>query len=71
MALPDSYVQVYGQLPEVFRRIAEGQAPERFTRQYLKDLGFSSAGYHAIIPSLKNLGFLSSDGTPGLFNALY
>jgi hypothetical protein len=64
MALPDVYVQVYGQLPDVFRRLSEGQAPEKFTRQYLKDLGFQSANFHALIPLLKSLGFLSSDGVP-------
>lgn len=64
MALPDVYVQVYGQLPEVFRRLSDGQAPEKFTRQYVKDLGFQSASFHALIPLLKSLGFLSSDGAP-------
>jgi hypothetical protein len=64
MALPDVYIQVYGQLPEVFRRLSDGQAPEKFTRQYIKDLGFQSASFHALIPLLKSLGFLSSDGTP-------
>jgi hypothetical protein len=64
MALPDVYVQIYGQLPEVFKRIADGQAPEKFTRQYLKDLGFQSSNFHAIIPLLKTLGFISADGVP-------
>src|ERR1700733_7342216 len=64
MALPDVYVQVYGQLPEVFKRLSDGQAPEKFTRQYVKDLGFQSASFHALIPLLKGLGFLSSDGVP-------
>ncbi|HET9184264.1 MAG TPA: DUF5343 domain-containing protein [Candidatus Angelobacter sp.] len=64
MALSNSYVQVYGQLPDFFRRIAEAQAPDKFTRQYLKDLGFASSNFHAAIPLLKSLGFLSSDGAP-------
>jgi hypothetical protein len=64
MALPDNYIQVYGQLPAIMKRISEGQAPEKFTRQYLKDIGFSSANYHALIPLLKTLGFLSADGGP-------
>jgi hypothetical protein len=64
MALPDVYVQVYGQLPEVFRKIADGQAPEKFTSQYLKDLGFRSTNHRALIPLLKTLGFLSADGVP-------
>lgn len=64
MSLSKAYVQVYGQLRDVFDRIAEGQAPEKFTIQYLKDLGFTSSNYRAVIPLLKSLGFLSEDGTP-------
>lgn len=64
MALTNAYVQVYGQLPEVFQRIADGQAPDKFTTQHLKDLGFSSSNFRAVIPLLKALGFLSADGSP-------
>ena len=64
MALPDVYVQIYGQLPDVFKRLAERAAPAKFTRQYLKDLGFRSSNFNAVLPLLKTLGFLSADGTP-------
>jgi hypothetical protein len=64
LALPDNYIQVPAQLPELFKRIADGQAPDKFYRQYLKDLGFLSSNYHAFIPLLKTLGFLTADGTP-------
>lgn len=64
MTLIDSYVQIHGQLSEVFKRISEGQAPDKFTRQLLKDLGFTSSNFNAVIPLLKNLGFLSADGSP-------
>jgi Family of unknown function (DUF5343) len=64
MALTDVYVQVYGQLADFFSRIGQGQAPPQFTRQYLKDLGFTSANFNALIPLLKALGFLAPDGTP-------
>lgn len=64
MALPEVYVQIYGQLPDIFKRISEGQAPDKFTSQYLKDLGFQSTNHRAIIPLLKALGFLSADGVP-------
>jgi hypothetical protein len=64
MALTNAYVQVYGQLDDVFRRIAEGQAPDKFTIQHLKDLGFTSSNFRAVVPLLKALGFLSDDGTP-------
>jgi hypothetical protein len=64
MALTNAYVQVYGQLPEIFQRISQGQAPNKFTTQHLKDIGFTSSNYRAIIPLLKALGFLSADGSP-------
>lgn len=64
MALTNSYVQVYGQLPELFGRISEGSAPEKFTTQHLKDWGYASSNYRAVIPLLKALGFLSADGVP-------
>ena len=64
MALSSSYVQVYGQFPEIFSRISEAQAPAKFTVQYLKDLGFSSSNFRAVIPLLKSLNFLTADGTP-------
>ncbi|MBS0184311.1 MAG: DUF5343 domain-containing protein [Nitrospira sp.] len=57
MALTNAYVQVYGQLPEVFQRIADGQAPDKFTTQHLKDLGFSSSNFRAVIPLLRHLAF--------------
>lgn len=64
MALSNSYVQVYGQLGDFFRRIAEAQAPEKFTRQYLRDLGLGSSNFRAVIPLLKSLGFLTPEGAP-------
>ncbi|MEH2492052.1 DUF5343 domain-containing protein [Bradyrhizobium sp. AZCC 2230] len=64
MALPDVYVQVYGQLPDLFKRLSDGQAPDKFTVQYLKDLGFQSTNHRAVIPLLKSLDFLSADGAP-------
>lgn len=64
MPLTDAYVQVYGQLPDFFRKISEGQAPQQFTIRHLKDLGYTSVNHRAIIPLLKALGFLSAEGIP-------
>jgi len=64
MALLNAYVQVYGQLAKFFEALRAGQAPDKFTRQYLKDLGFKSSNHHALIPLLKGLGFLTADGSP-------
>lgn len=64
MALPNTYTVVNGQLPEFFQKIQEGQAPEKFTQQHLKDIGFTSTNHRAFIQILKSLGFLTPDGTP-------
>lgn len=64
MPLTDAYVQTYGQLAELFRQIRQGQAPNQFTVQHLKDLGFTSSNHRLFLPLLKALGFLTADGKP-------
>jgi hypothetical protein len=46
------------------QKIIEGTAPDKFSNEHLKGLGFKSSNDRAIIPLLKDLGFLSEDGTP-------
>ncbi len=64
MPLTNSYVLATNRIPDIFTRIRDGQAPERFTNQLLKDWGFSSTNDRAFIPLLKSLGFLTADGKP-------
>lgn len=64
VTLLDQSVQVSKQLGDFFGKLREGQAPDKFTREFLKDLGFKSSNWHAAIGLLKGLGFLSSDGSP-------
>lgn len=64
MALSNTYTVVNGQLPEFFQKIQDGQAPDKFTQQHLKDIGFTSTNHRAFIQILKSLGFLTADGTP-------
>lgn len=64
MALANAYTVVNGQLPEFFQKLQEGQAPDKFTQQHLRDLGFASTNHRAFIQILKALGFLTADGTP-------
>lgn len=64
MGLSSAWVQSPNRIPELFRRIRDGQAPERFTQQLLKDWGFRSTNDRPFIPLLKSLGFLNSDGAP-------
>lgn len=64
MALTNAYVLPINRIPEIFGKIRDGQAPERFTHQLLKDWGFTSTNDRAFVPLLKALGFLTSDGIP-------
>jgi len=64
MALTNTYVLPVKRIPDVFAKIRDGQAPEQFTNQLLKDWDFNSTNDRAFIPLLKALGFLSSDGKP-------
>lgn len=64
VALPNTYVQVYGQIPEFFSKLQDGQAPDKFTNQHLKDIGYASSNFRAFIPLLKVLGFLTPEGAP-------
>lgn len=62
MALANAYVLATNRIPDIFSKIRDGQAPERFTQQLLKDWGFGSTNDRAFIALLKALGFLTADG---------
>jgi hypothetical protein len=64
MALTNAYVLPTNRIPDLFRKIQDGQAPDRFSNQLLKDWGFKSTNDRAFIPLLKALGFLTADGNP-------
>jgi len=64
MALLNSPLLVPAQLSSFFSTLQGGQAPPKFSREFLKDIGFTSKNHHAFIPLLKGLGFLSPDGIP-------
>lgn len=64
MALPTIYYQNIGKVPEFFQRIRDANAPDIVSQQLIKDWGFSSSNDRALIPLLKALGFLTSDGRP-------
>lgn len=64
MALTNAYVLPTNRIPDLFKKIQDGQAPERFTNQLLKDWGFTSTNDRAFIPLLKSLSFLTGDGKP-------
>lgn len=64
MALTNAYVLATNRISDLFSKIRDGQAPDRFTHQLLKDWGFRSTNDRAFIPLLKALGFLSAEGKP-------
>src|SRR5680860_1082053 len=64
MGLTNKYTLAIGRLPDLFAKIRDGQAPEQFTQQLLKDWGFTSSNDRVMLPLLKDLGFLSSEGKP-------
>src|SRR5262245_18017037 len=68
MALPP-FLNATGTVTKILDKIIEASQPERFTQDYLANkLGFHGGSARPIIPLLKKLGFLASDGTP---TALY
>lgn len=49
---------------KILAKIVEGAPPPKFTIAYLKGIGFASSTDRPIIPVLKVIGFLTSDGAP-------
>lgn len=59
------YMATPGAIPKILTKIQEARRPERFTLDFLETkLGFSGGSPKPIIPLLKRMGFLSSDGSP-------
>lgn len=58
-----------GLIPKILTKIEEAKRPDRFTQDFLETkLGHSGGSAKPIIPLLKRMGFLNSDGSP---SALY
>jgi Family of unknown function (DUF5343) len=62
--LTKRYVLSNKNLQPIFTKIVEGVAPPKFNADHLKSIGYGSSNDRAFIPLLKDLGFLTSDGTP-------
>lgn len=59
------YMLSVGLIPKIFEKIQNARRPDRFTQDFLETkLGHSGGSARAIIPLLKRLGFLGSDGSP-------
>lgn len=65
MAATLPYVVTPGNIPRVLNKIQEAATPQRFTQDFLETkLGMSGGSARPLIPFLKRIGFLASDGTP-------
>lgn len=65
MASKLPYMASPGLIPKILGKIQEARRPDRFTQDFLETkLGFGGGSARAIIPLLKRMGFLSSDGSP-------
>ena len=63
------FMNAHGLVTKIFDKIIEASQPERFTTDFLANkLGYGSGSARPVIPLLKKLGFIGSDGTP---TALY
>ena len=71
MSLTNAYTVAAKRIPDLFKKIQNGQAPSQFSNQLLKDWGFTSSNDRAFIPLLKALGFLTSEGVPTEFYHSY
>ncbi|MGK2871475.1 MAG: DUF5343 domain-containing protein [Alphaproteobacteria bacterium] len=67
MAAKLPYMVTHGSIPKILGKIQEARRPDRFTQDFLETkLGHSGGNARAIIPLLKRMAFLASDGTPTL-----
>lgn len=64
MAVPDTYLNSTKNLAGVFDAVKAAGVPDRFTHEFLKQLGFSSSSDRAVIPVMKALRFLDDNSAP-------
>lgn len=62
--LTSRYMTSVKNVPAIMQKIVDGSAPTKFTISHLKGLGFKSSNDLGVIPLLKDLEFLTSDGSP-------
>jgi hypothetical protein len=62
--LTKRYLASTKNVPAIMQKIVSGTAPEHFSYEHLKNIGFGGSNDRAIIPLLKELKFLTSEGAP-------
>lgn len=59
------YVDAYGKIENLFKKIIEAKVPPKVTLDFLyTKLGLKSSSYRAMIPLLKRLGFIDQSNMP-------
>jgi hypothetical protein len=59
------YVDAYGKIDELFKKIQEAQVPTKVTNDFLYTvLGLKSTSYRVMIPLMKRLGFIDEANVP-------
>lgn len=58
------YLNSVSKVQAIMSKIIEGTAPEKFTTAHLKAIGFGASNDRTMVPLLKDLGFLSTEGVP-------
>jgi hypothetical protein len=64
MPVPDSYLNSAKNVGEIFAAIKGAGVPDRFTHEFLKQLGFSSSNDRSVIAVMKALRFLDDNSAP-------
>jgi hypothetical protein len=65
MAVSLPYLLSYKNVPVLFDKIVSAKIPDKFTHKFLlTSVGLKATADRALIPLLRNLGFLDTSGTP-------
>jgi Family of unknown function (DUF5343) len=64
MAIPTAYLTSAGKLRDILDDVQKAGVPERFTYEFLKQIGHPSSANRPVIAVLKTLGFLTDSGQP-------
>jgi hypothetical protein len=64
MTTTSRYLSSTKNVSAIFQKIREGIPPDKFNYDHLKAIGFGGSNDRAIVPLLKDLGFLTTDGSP-------
>ena len=62
--LTKKYLNSTKNIPAIMEKIIAGTAPEKFTTEHLKKIGFGASNDRAMVGLLKELGFLNESGNP-------